>query len=171
MKFGKKHFIITAAILFLGIVTAFVLITACGFHGCRDLGPHPMFCGKGPHPKFFGKKFSEHVLSRMDKKVEDLNLSENQKKEYEKIRLEVKEKITSAMEKRKENFTQLQNEISKDKPDINAMVEVAKKQFNKMPVFMADNLDLFIKFYSILDEDQKTKVIETMRKKMKACKS
>ena len=165
MKFKKKHFIITAAILFLGIVAA------CGFHGFRDMGPHPMFCGKGPHPNFFGKKFSEHVLSRMDSKVEDLNLSENQKIEYEEIRLEVKEKLAEAMEKRKENFTQLQNEINKDKPDINAMSEVAKKQFNKMPVFMADNLDLFTKFYNILDEDQKSKVIETIRKKMKACQS
>ena len=165
MKFKKKHFIITAAILFLGIVAA------CGFHGFRDLGPHPMFCGKRPHSKICGKNFSEHILSRMDSKVEDLNFSENQKKEYEEIRLEVKEKLTEAMEKRKENFTQLQNEISKDKPDINAMAEVAKKQFNKMPVFMADNLDLFTKFYNILDEDQKSKVIETMRKKMKACQS
>ena len=165
MKFKKKHFIITAAILFLGIVAA------CGFHGFRDMGPHPMFCDKGPHSKFFGKKFSEHVLSRMDSRVEDLNLSETQKKEYEGIRLEVKEKITMAMEKRKENFMQLQNEINKDKPDINAMAEFAKKQFNKMPVFMADNLNLFIKFYNILDEDQKTKVIETMRKKMRACQS
>lgn len=171
MKFKKKHFIITAVILFLGIVTAFGLITACGFHGFRDRGYHPAFCGKGPHPKFFGKRFSEHVLSRMDEKVEDLNLSENQKTEYEKIRLEVKEKLTEAMEKRKENFRQLQNEINKDKPDINAMAEVAKGQFNKMPVFMADNLDLFTKFYNILDEDQKTKVIETMRKKMRACQS
>ncbi len=165
MKFKKKHFIITAAILFLGIVAA------CGFHGFRDLGPHPMFCGKGPHPKFFSKKFSEHVLSRMDEKVKDLNLSANQKTEYVKIRLEVKEKITRAMEKRKENFIQLQNEINKDKPDINAMAEAAKKRFNKIPVFMADNLDLFIKFYNILDENQKTKVIETIRKKMRACKS
>ena len=165
MKFGKKHFVITVAILFLGIVVA------CGFHGYRDMGPHPMFCGKGSHPKFFGKNFSEHVLSRMDSKVEDLNLSETQKKEYEGIRLEVKEKITMAMENRKENFRQLQNEINKDKLDINAMAEAAKKQFNKMPVFMADNLDLFIKFYNILDEDQKSKVIETMRKKMRACQS
>ena len=165
MKFKKKHFIITAAILFLGIVAA------CGVHGFRDMGPHPMFCDKGPHSKFFGKKFSEHVLSRMDSRVEDLNLSETQKKEYEEIRKKVKDKLTEAMEKRKENFRQLQNEINKDKPDINAMAEVAKKQFNKMPIFMADNLDLFIKFYNILDEDQKTKVIETMRKKMRACQS
>ncbi|MEA3436380.1 MAG: hypothetical protein U9R43_07920, partial [Thermodesulfobacteriota bacterium] len=132
--------------MFLGIVAA------CGVHGFRDMGPYPMFCGKGPHPKIFGKQFSEHVLSRMDSKVEDLNLSEKQKKEYEEIRLEVKEKITMAMEKRKENFVQLQNELNKDKPDINAMAEAAKNQFNKMPVFMADNLNLFIKFYNILDE-------------------
>ena len=165
MKLGKKHFIITGTILFLGIVVA------CGFHGFRDRGYHTGFCGKGPHPKFFGKNFSEHVLSRMDEKVEDLNLSENQKIEYVKIRLEAKEKLTEALEKRKENFVQLQNEINKDKPDINKMAEVAKKQFNKIPVFMAGNLDLFIKFYNILDEDQKTKVIETMRKKMRACQS
>jgi len=165
MKLKKKHFIITGTILFLGIVVA------CGVHGFRDRGYHPGFCGKGPHPKFFGKKFSEHVLSRMDEKVEDLNLSENQKTEYVKIRLEVKEKMTGAMEKRKENFIQLQNEIDKDKPDVNAMAEAAKKQFNKMPIFMAENLDLFIKFYNILVENQKTKVIETIRKKMRAFKS
>ena len=165
MKFTKKRFIITAVILFVGIVAA------CGFHGFRERGFHPGFSGKGPHPKFFSKKFTEHVLSRMDEKVEDLNLSENQKKEYEKIRLEVKEKMAMALEKRKKNFVQLQNEINKDRLDMNAMAETAKKQLNKMPVFMADNLDLFMKLYHILYEDQKAKVIETMRKKMKACQS
>ncbi|MDY6791003.1 MAG: Spy/CpxP family protein refolding chaperone [Thermodesulfobacteriota bacterium] len=165
MKFKKKHFIITAVILFVGIVSA------CGIHGFKNCGYHPMFCGKGPHPKFFGKNFSQHVLSRLDKKVEDLNLTETQKIEYEKIRLEVKEKMTWAMKKRKENFIQLHNQINKEKPDMNAIAEAAKKQLNKMPVFMADNLDLFLKFYHILDEDQKRKVIEIIRKKMKACLS
>ena len=166
MKLTKKHYIITGTFLLLCIVTAFSLIAACGFHGYRDRGYHPAFCGAGPYSKFFGKRFSEHVLSRMDEKVEDLNLSETQKTEYRIFRLEVKERISAAMKKRKENFIQLQNEFNKDKPDINAVAEVLKTQINKMPIFMADNLDLFTKFYSTLDENQQSKVIETIRKKM-----
>jgi len=166
MKLTKKHYIITGTVLFLCIVTVFSVIAACGFHGFRDRGYHPGFCDKGPHSKFFGKNFSEHVLSRMDEKVEDLNLSEKQKTEYKIFRMEVKQKISTALEKRKENFIQLQNEFNKDKPDINAVAEVLKTQINKMQIFMADNLDLFTKFYSTLDENQQSKVIETIRKKM-----
>ena len=94
------------------------------------------------------------------------NLSEKQKTEYKIFRMEVEERISAAMKKRKENFIQLQNEFNTDKPDINAVAEVLKTQINKMPIFMADNLDLFTKFYSTLDENQQSKVIETIRKKM-----
>ena len=165
MKVTKKRFIITAVILFVAIAAA------CGFHGFRERGCHPGFCGKGPHEKFSSKGFTEHVLSRMDEKVEDLNLTKKQQKEYVEIRLEVKEKMTKAMEKSKEIFIQLQNKINKDKPDMNAMAETVKKQLNKIPEIMAGKLDLFIKFYNILDEKQKSKVIETMRKKMRECHS
>jgi len=166
MKFTKKHFIITGSILFVCVVAVISLAAACGFHGFRDRGYHPTFCDRGPHAKFFGKRFSEHVLSRMDEKVEDLNLSEPQKTEYKIFRQEVKQRISSALEKRKDHFVQLQNEFNKDKPDINAVAEVIKTQMKKMPIFMADNLDLFIKFYSTLDENQQSKVIETIREKM-----
>jgi hypothetical protein len=171
MKLTKKHFIITGSILFVCVVVVISLAAACGFHGFRDRGYHSAFCSKGHHAKFFGKNFSERILHRMDEKVEELNLSESQKTEYRLLREEVKQRISSAMKKRNDHFIQLQNEFNKDKPNINAAVTVIKKQLNKMPIFMADNLDLFTKFYNILDENQQNKVIETIKEKMSACNS
>ena len=51
MKFKKKHFIITAAILFLGIVVA------CGFHGFRDRGMIPAFAVRGRIQNFSIRNF------------------------------------------------------------------------------------------------------------------
>jgi Spy/CpxP family protein refolding chaperone len=166
MKSRKKYFIMGAMILFFFVVAGFGLIAASGPPGFCDRSPCPMFHGKGFHPRFFGKDFSEHVLGRMDSRVEELDLSEIQTEQYEKIREKLKIRLTEAMENRREFFIQLHDEINKDNPNIDTLSDLINQHIRKMPDFMSENLNLFVEFYTILDENQKAKLLENARKKM-----
>ncbi|MEA3305725.1 MAG: hypothetical protein U9R52_02810 [Candidatus Omnitrophota bacterium] len=166
MKSRKKYFIIGAAILLFALLAGVTFIAACGPPGFCDMGPHRMFCGEGSHPRFSGKDFSEFILARIDSRVEDLDLSETQREEYRGIRQRVKGKFVFAMEKRREFFKELRDEINADNPDMNALAGRIKLHLGKMEDFMSGNLDLLMEFYNILDEDQKARVIEKMRDKM-----
>jgi Spy/CpxP family protein refolding chaperone len=166
MKSRKKYFIMGAMILFFFVVAGFGLIAASGPPGFCDRSPCPMFHGKGFHPRFFGKDFSEHVLGRMDSRVEELDLSEIQTEQYEKIREKLKIRLTEAMENRREFFIQLHDEINKDNPNIDTLSDLINQHIRKMTDFMSENLNLFVEFYTILDENQKAKLLENARKKM-----
>ena len=166
MKSRKKYFIIGAAILLIALLAGVSFIAACGPPGFGDMGPHRMFCGEGSHPRFFGKDFSEFILARIDSRVEDLDLSEDQMAEYRGVRQKAKDKFVFAMEKRKEFFRELRDEVNEDNPDMNALAGRIKLHLGKMEDFMSNNLDLLMEFYNILDEDQKARVIEKMRDKM-----
>ncbi len=166
MKSRKKYFIIGAAILLIALLAGVSFIAACGPPGFGDMGPHRMFCGEGSHPRFFGKDFSQFILARIDSRVEDLDLSETQIEEYGGIRQKVKDKFVFAMEKRREFFRELHDEVNEDNPDMNALTGRIKLHLGKMEDFMSGNLDLLMEFYNILDEDQKARVIEKMREKM-----
>ena len=169
MKSRKKYFIIGAIILLFVLFGGLGLIIACGPPGFCDRPPHPMFPGEGFHPRFFGKDFSGHILSRMDSRVDDLELSEAQMEEYEEIRLKVKAGLIEAMENRKEFFSELKREINKDNPDMNALSDHIKEHLSQMPDFMSINLDLFMEFYSILDENQSARLMEEFRNRMNRC--
>jgi Spy/CpxP family protein refolding chaperone len=166
MKSRKKYFIIGAIILLFALFIGLGLIIACGPPGFCDRDPHPVFPGKGFHPRFFGKDFSGHILSRMDSRVKELDLSETQMEEYEEIRLKVKAGLTKAMENRREFFRELKREINKDNPDMNALSDYIRQHLNKMPDFMSYNLDLFMEFYNVLDENQRTRLLEKFRNRM-----
>ncbi len=166
MKSRKKYFIIGAAILLIALLAGVSFIAACGPPGFCDMGPHRMFCGEDSHPRFFGKDFSEFILARIDSRVEDLDLSATQMEEYGEIRQRVKGKFVFAMEKRREFFRELRDEVNEDNPDMNALTGRIKLHLGKMEDFMSNNLDLLMEFYNILDEDQKARVIEKMRDKM-----
>jgi len=143
MEFRKKLFIIGAMVISIG------LLAGCG-------GP-PMFCDRD---------FSEHILTRMDKHVEDLDLSATQKEKYEEIRLRIKDNLTKGAQNRKAFFTELKNEINKDNPDVYLLTGLVKQRFKGGPSHLADNLDYFEEFYSILDENQKALLMEDIRTKM-----
>jgi len=86
--------------------------------------------------------------------------------EYRGIRQRVKDKFVFAVEKRREFFRELRDQINEDNPDMNALAGRIKLHLGKMEGFMSDNLDLLIEFYNILDEDQKAMLLENARKKM-----
>ncbi|MBL7225155.1 MAG: hypothetical protein ISS59_03390 [Desulfobacteraceae bacterium] len=143
MEFRKKLFIVGAIVLSIGL-----------FAGC---GGPPMFCDRD---------FSNHILTRVDKHVEDLDLSATQKEKYAEIRLQIKDNLTKGAQSRKAFFTELKNEINKDNPDINLLTGLVKQRFKGGPSHLAENLELFEEFYNILDENQKALLMEDIRTKM-----
>jgi len=156
MKNRKKYFIIGAVILFFGALAGLGVTVASGPHGSWHRGFH----------HGFHEEFADFILWRMDRHVKDLNLDETQMQEYERIREEVKGYLTEAMEKRRDFHGILVDEISKEKPDIDALANLVKERMKNVPDFLSKHLDLFVEFYNILDENQKAQVIERLRYRM-----
>ena len=156
----KKYFILGSIVLFIMLFAGFGLVTACG--PCR--GFH-----RGFHPGFHNKDFSKFILWRLDKRVEELNLSEAQKQKYEEIKGKLETRLKEHMDDRKRLMEELQTAINKEEPSVKVLSESIKKRIKRFPGFMEGNLDLFIEFYETLDKEQKDKVMATIRKKMKRC--
>jgi Spy/CpxP family protein refolding chaperone len=161
MEKRKKYFIVGSIVLLIMLFAGFGLVTACG--PCR--GFH-----RGFHPGFHNKDFSKFILSRLDKRVEELNLTEAQKGKYEEIKGKLEARLKEHMDDRKRLIEELQTEMKKEDPDVKALSESVKKRIKRFPGFMEGNLDLFIEFYETLDKEQKDKVMATIRKKMKRCR-
>ena len=60
--------------------------------------------------------------------------------------------------------------MNKEDPDVKALSESVKKRIERFSGFMEGNLDLFVEFYETLDQEQKEKIMVTIRKKMKRCR-
>jgi hypothetical protein len=157
----KKYFIVGGVVLFIMLFAGFGLVAAGG--PCR--GFH-----RGFHPGFHNKDFSKFILSRLDKRVEELNPTEAQKGKYEEIKGKLEARFKEHMDDRKRLIEELQTEMNKEDPNVKALSESVKKRIKLFPGFMEGNLDLFIEFYETLDKEQKDKVMATIRKKMKRCR-
>jgi Spy/CpxP family protein refolding chaperone len=154
-----KRIVRKAGIAILGI-GVLALGIGCGLRFFHETGDPAWFCGKGHHPRFFHKDMSERVLKRLDSHVKDLDLTENQKEQYAGIRQKLESQLRTGQEMRKRFMADIREEMSKDRPDIQAVTVMLKKEFRKFPEFMEQNIDLFQEFYNILDDGQKAKVIK-----------
>lgn len=152
MKTTSKSLVVVALLL------SFTLLAGCG--------PHRYYKERGwGHPRFSGRNFPERMLKRMDSKVEELDLTEGQRETYEEIRAKVKANLIQTGEDREKLFTQLREELDRENPDMNTVVEMVKNKLKDMPEHMGQALDLFLEFFNVLDEDQKAKVLEVIREK------
>jgi len=157
----KKYFFAGGIALFIMFFAGFGLLAGCG--PCR--GFH-----RGFHPGFHNKDLSEFILWRLDKRVEELNLSEAQKQKYEEIKGKLETRLKEHGDSRKRLIEEVQTEMNKEDPDMKALSESIKKRIKRFSGFMEGNLDLFVEFYENLDKEQKNKIIATIRKKMKRCR-
>ena len=155
----------TVAIIIAAIVLSLGLVAGCGHHRFHDKA----FWGHGKkwtQNRFHDKDLPGYIIKRMDGHVEKLELSPIQKGKYEELRTKLKANLSKTMEDRKSLFEELQAEINRETPDINVLASLVKKRLHDSPGSMEENLDLFVDFYNILDEDQKTDVINMMRKRV-----
>lgn len=124
-------------------------------------------CGAYIRHRFYHRDISKHVLKRWDRHVAKLDLSEAQREGYEEIRQKVQASLREARYGREELFQELRSEIDRENPDLNRMVDLVKERVEAMPSLANENLDRFVEFYNLLDDDQQAQVIEMIRKRMK----
>jgi hypothetical protein len=157
----RKYFIIGSIVLLIMFFTGFGIVAAWG--PCR--GFH-----KGFHPGLHKKDFSEFILWRLDKRVEGLNLSEAQKRKYEEMKGILETRLKEHREDRKRWMEEIQTAMNKEDPDVKVLSESVKKRIEHFSDFMEGNLDLFVEFYETLDQEQKDRIMATIREKMKRCR-
>ena len=157
MKKRTKYFILGAVILSIGILASLGFSAACGPHGSW---------GKGFHSRFHSEDIADFISWKMDRHAKDLNLNDNQRQEYEKVKDQVKASVTEAMERRKEFHRMMYEEINKENPDLNNVASLARERLQKMPEIIGKNLDLFMDFYNrVLTDEQRARVIEMLRER------
>lgn len=162
----RKKIIIGALILTLAVVVGIGATMAYGPRGSWARGFPPGFHGMGCHPGNHGQDIADFIMWKMDRHVKDLNLNETQKNEYEKIKEEIKAGIADAIEKRKDFHGIVHAEMSKENPDIPALAGLMKERAQNIPDMVSKPIDLFVDFYSLLDENQKAQVIAMFRARM-----
>ncbi len=156
---AKKVVTVTGCVL-LGL-SGLLFIGKLG--GCKPPGFKPGY----PCAGFRGKGLADLVLTRLDKHVEELDLSQEQRKSYEEIRAKLEEHLSEGQARRQGLLNHVRAEINKDKPDVERMAAIIKDGMKEFPQHMERNLDLFVAFYRVLDEKQQKEVLERLRDRMK----
>ena len=162
----KKKIIMGALILTLAIVVGIGATIAYGPKGSWARGFPPGFHGMGCHPGPHGEDIADFILWKMDRHVKELNLNNNQKKEYEKSKEEIRAGIAQAIERKKDFHRVVHQEMDKENPDINALAGLMKERAQNIPDMVSRPIDLFVNFYNLLDKDQQAKVIKMFRARM-----
>ncbi len=160
MKFKKKYVIVCSVVAFLVLGTGFCIVKASGDYG---------FCGRGSHPPFFRKAFRERMLSRMDDKIEQLNLSEEQKEKYTQLKASFKADFEEMRSGRSKFMNDMRAVIDQKNPDMQRVAGLVKDRLNRMPDRIGTHLNQLVDFYNILNEEQKAKVLDRMRERMANC--
>lgn len=147
MQNVRKYRVISAIVILAALLT---VKSAIAF------GPRG-FHGGGGH---------EFILEHIDDRVEDLDLNDEQMSQYQVLRAKVKANLETARAKRMELFEKVAVEMKKPNPDMEAVSTVVKQGFADLPDMMSANLDLFVEFYNILDEEQQEEILKKFRKKI-----
>jgi hypothetical protein len=151
---SKKKLIIWGS-----IVLAVIFIVGTGFAAFD--GPYPHF-GRG----FHGKNFSGYVLKRFDAKIEKLNLSSSQQEHYEQLKETLAVELKMIAENRAQFRAAIKQELEAENPDIEKIAGLIKAKVGQMQSKVGNHIDDLVGFYGILDDEQKSLVVEDFRKKM-----
>ena len=120
----------------------------------------------GP-PRFGPDRLKTHVLSRLDDRAEDLNLSEDQARQYAALRQRLEANLTEGAARHKDFYTRFVREMDKTEPDVEALVGDIKGELARMSESISSDLDLLAEFYNLLDQNQKQQVLENARSRLK----
>jgi hypothetical protein len=158
MKKRKKYIVIGIVVLSVAILAGLGLSAACGPHGHWH---------KGYHSRFHSEEVTDFISWKMDRHVKALNLDDSQRREYEKMKEQIRLSITEAMERRKEFHRIMYEEINKENADLNAVANLARDRLQNMPDIIGKNLDLFMDFYNrVLNSEQRAEVIRIIRERI-----
>jgi hypothetical protein len=161
-------------VLIGGGITFLVLVIA-GYGLVSAYGPWGGPCGEFSHrfqahrfhSRAFHQDMAEFILWKMDKKAKDLHLTDPQKLKYEVLRENLKSHFTEIQTERQKMKDQFHKELAKENPDVKILVESAKAKVDHISGVLNKSLDLFLDFYSSLDNRQKAMIGDEIKERMK----
>ncbi len=127
------------------IVFAFLLTAVCGIVSAK---------------KKFGDDPEGFIFGRL---TENLNLTDNQKAQLDKIKGEIKEKMESKKSDRDGIMDEFANEFKKDNLDKNQLLELSKKKDQNAGEMKEFIMDKIVEFHNMLTPEQRTKAVENMK--------
>ena len=167
MKTRNKVFIGSGIFLLLTLSVGYGLVIGSPW---SDQGGKfgPPFAGKGFHSGFHQKEVAEFILWRMDKTAGKLNLTAEQKARYEELKSNITSRMSTGFEERRQLRARFLEELNKENPDVQGLVETAKNRISDFSGFLSKNLDLLADFYDSLNVDQKRLLNTEIRERMAA---
>ncbi|MBI5585421.1 MAG: hypothetical protein HY892_16545 [Deltaproteobacteria bacterium] len=165
MKTRNKVFIGSGIFLLMTLIVGYGLVIGSPW-GDGKFGPP--FAGKGFHSGFHQKEVAEFILWRMDKTAQKLNLNADQKVRYEELKNNITSRLSAGFEERRQMRARVHEEMNKENPDVQGLVEAAKTRINDFSGFLSKNLDLLADFYDSLNVDQKRLINTEIRERIAA---
>jgi len=166
MKIRKRY-------LFAGIVgLAFTIVIGSGLLASATAGrfcdwDSPMGHRFGPfHRNMPPDQIAEFVMTRIDRRVADLQLTEAQKARYQELRTRLKARIEAQITEQKALKEQIRTEINREAPDPRVVSELVKGRIRSLSAGLEEGPDIFAEFYAMLDANQKAKVLAHFRERM-----
>lgn len=155
MKNSSRAPAISAAVLIV-----LLLAIAVVFGGCRKhVGPD------GLSARFSEQKAADRILRRMDGRIADLGLNDSQQAFYEGIMSDVRKDLLQFTEERNAFKEKIRSEIAGQDPDMRAVAGSIREHMDGFHVLLLRHLDHMIELYEMLDDSQKEKVLEHLRKR------
>jgi len=136
----------TIFLFVVALVALAVFATSCGHH----------------RPHF--RRSTDVLLSRIDRRVKLLNLTEEQQVQYEEIRDRFEQDLRRDLAELRDLRNHLSDELNSQDPDMEKITEMLKMS---IPESRNRYIDYFVEFYNILDEEQKKKMTTHMNKRFR----
>lgn len=165
MEKRNKYLIGWFAVLLIALFSVFGFASAWGTPEDSDRGFGPHRHGRGFHHGMGGKNVTEFIMWRMEKRVKELDLSDEQMEEFKDIQGTMENRINQLIDDRKAMIDEFYREINKEEPDLMILKGSMKEKIAEMSGFMDETLELLFGFYENLNEDQKAKVLEGVRER------
>jgi Spy/CpxP family protein refolding chaperone len=162
MKDRKRLMIIGGVIFSLAVVLGIGITSAFGPKNGWG-GFHRGFHGIGFHHGPPIEEITEFIMWKMDRRARELNLTEPQRREFERIKDEVRSTIAEAIERRREFHRRVMEELDRETPDIVGLADTIKGRVNSIPQMVSTKIDLLVNFYDMLDNEQKARLVEMCR--------
>ena len=166
MKTRNKIFISCGVILLVFVFAGYGLVSAYGpWNGPKGYF-HSRSAERGYHQGFRDKDRSDFLFWMMDKRAEELKLTDAQKEKYEALKANIKEHLQDSMADHMGLRDQFHSEISKENPDIGTIVGTIKTKINEMSDIADQILSLFMDFYDSLDASQQHMLLDEIKEQV-----
>ncbi len=150
----RKYFLVALAVLGGLVVT----ITAFS----HSEAPHRLVHRFGP----------DMVKKHMEQRLEELNLTGDQKEQVEAMKMSIKDDVTRGMFEKSRALDEIAARLKSDNPDVAGLAgDIKKTVQEKGPQKVSRILGYGVAFYNILDEAQQAVVIEQFREKLDRAES